>query len=210
MVVGGAILLAVTLLAGCRGEGNNGNAVAPAKTAGEASNTTSASPAQTMNAQATPTQAAASTTPATSAASADSLPVTDAVAFRDRLLELAKSARFDAQSNASANADAIRAAWRQQYPALKFVLFYSMPADAGSVSASDTFLISGTSGNFDQLYTFAVMDTKGKCAAGAALIPGDAAARKTSEAKVPTVFKPIDMSNAKTCSGRDAGDNYKP
>ena len=201
-------LLALTLLVGCRGDSNNGNAVAPARQTGGAQNTTP-SPAQT-----TPTQATESATPATSegnsSSSALSVPVTDAVAFRDQLLELAKRAGFNPQSRASANADAIRAAWRKQYPGLKFVLFYSMPADANTVSASDTFLISGASGNFDQLYSFAVVDTNGKCAAGAAVIPGDAANRKISEASAPTIFMPIDMSNAKSCSGRDAGDNYKP
>lgn len=204
------MLLALMLLAGCRGDSNNGNAAAPPRQTEGASNTSQTN-AQGQPAQAT--QAPPTTTsapPATSDGGADAVPVTEAAAFRDRLLELAKNASFNPQSSASSNADAIRAAWRKQYPGLKFVLFYSMPADASTVSASDTFLISGSAGNYDQLYSFAVVDTKGKCAAGAAVIPGDTANHKVSEAKAPTVFTPIDMSKAKSCSGRDAGDNYKP
>jgi hypothetical protein len=205
------MLLAITLLAGCRGDSNNGNATTT-RQGGGASNTSQTN-AQSQPAQGQPTQAPTTTTsapPATSEGGADAVPLTDAAAFRDRLLELAKNAAFNPQSSASSNADAIRAAWRKQYPGLKFVLFYSMPADASTVSASDTFLISGSAGNYDQLYSFAVTDTKGKCAAGAAVIPGDTANHKVSEAKAPTVFMPIDMSKAKSCSGRDAGDNYKP
>ncbi|MDX6695750.1 MAG: hypothetical protein QOF02_3353 [Blastocatellia bacterium] len=208
--VGLTSLLAVMLLAGCRGESNSNNAPASSKQIGGEQNT-AASPAQGSTAQATTKQEETrSETSTTSEGGALAAPVTDAVAMRDQLLELARGAVFNPQSSASTNADAIRAAWRKQYPGLKFVLFYSMPADANSVSASDTFLISGASGNYDQLYSFAVTDTKGKCAAGAAVIPGDTASHKVSEAKLPTMFVPIDMSSARSCSGRDAGDNYKP
>ena len=148
-------------------------------------------------------------TPVPTGGVVDSLPIADAAAFRDRLLEIAKSARPESQA-AWANAEAIRNAWQKQYPNLKFAVFYSMPADPNTVSASDAFLISGLSGNFDQLYAFAVADTNGKCAGGAAVIPGDNANRRVSEEKVPSVFKPVDMSNAKSCTGDAASENYKP
>lgn len=214
VIVGTMLLLLLGLLAGCRtdnGNGANSNPVATPKQAGGEANV-AASPAPSATAQATPTQATASVAPAPVAGMADALPVTDAVAFRDRLLELAGSVRFESQKDASNNGSAIREAWQRQYPQLKFTFFYSMKADPNTVSASDTFLTTGAavSGNYDRLYAFAVADTKGKCAGGAAVIPGDTPNRKVSDAVVPTVFKPIDMSNAKSCSGDAAGENYKP
>lgn len=197
------MLLAVVLLsAGCRGgDGNNANA-ASKQASGESNTTATPAPGATVQ----------TTTVTPAAGQADSVPVTDAVAFRDRLLELAKSVRFEPQKDAMANGIAIREAWKKQYPNLKFTFFYSMAADPNTVSASDTFLMTGAavSGNYDQLYAFAVADTKGKCAGGAAVIPGDSAAHKVSEAKAPTVFKSIDMTNAKTCTGDAAGENYRP
>ena len=199
------LLAAAFLNAGCGDNSNNNSA---AKPSGGVSNTT-ATPASTTSqatpAQATPVQA----TPAPGGNVADSLPIADAAAFRDRLLEIAKAARPESQA-AWANAEAIRNAWEKQYPNLKFAVFYSMPADPNTVSASDAFLISGVSENFDQLYAFAVADMKGNCAGGVAVIPGDTANRKISEEKAPTVFKPVDMSDAKTCSGDAASKNYKP
>lgn len=197
------LLVAALLNAGCGGDNAN-NANSPAKqSGGESSNT--ATPTQSTNAQATPTQA----TLAPPSGVDNSLPIADAAAFRDRLLELARSARPESDA-AWANAAAIRSAWEKQYPNLKFTVFYSMPANPNTVSASDAFLISGVSGNFDQLYAFAVADTKGKCAGGVAVIPGDNANRKISNEKAPTVFQPIDMSNAESCTGDAAGKNYKP
>jgi hypothetical protein len=199
------ISLAVVLaMAGCRND-NGDNANTTANRAGTEQSNTTPAPQQSKTAQATP----AATTGASVAAS---LPITDAVAFRDGLLELARTVKFDAQANSSANATAIRTAWERQYPGLKFSIFYSMAADANTVSSSDTFLISGseTAGRFDQLYAFAVADTKGKCAGGAAVIPGDEAKRKVSDEKAPTVFKPIDMSSARSCTGEAAGEIYRP
>jgi hypothetical protein len=198
------MLALALLLAGCRGDNSN-NANAPAKQTGAVTNA-AATPAQRETAQATPV----GTTPATPpvASEADYLPITDAAAFRDRLLEIAQAVKFDSQSSASSNSDAIRAAWLKQYPKLKFSIFYSMVADANAVSASDTFLISGAPGNFDQLYAFAVADTQGRCAGGAAVIPGDQLNHKVSNQSIPTAFKPIEMS--KSCTGKDAGENYKP
>jgi hypothetical protein len=208
------ILLAAALaLAGCRGDSSN-NANSTAQQAGGESNTTTTTTRQTTTqptpTQATPTQPTPAATSGTGAT--DSLPITDAAAFRDRLLALAQSVSFASQASVSSNATAIREAWQKQYPGLKFSIFYSMAADPNTVSSSDTFLISGseTAGRFDQLYAFAVADAKGKCAGGAAVIPGDDAKRKVSDAKVPTLFKPIDMSNAKSCTGETAGENYKP
>jgi hypothetical protein len=207
VIVGGIALAAVMTLAGCRNDNvNNTNATNRAD--GVASNTATA-PQQRETTQPKPAQA----TPVAPASGAvDSLPIADAAAFRDRLLELARSVKFDSQASASTNATAIRAAWERQYPSLKFSIFYSMPADASTVSSSDTFLISGAdeAGRFDQLYAFAVVDTKGKCAGGAAVIPGDDTKRKVSDEKAPTVFKPIDMSSAKSCTGEAASDNYRP
>jgi hypothetical protein len=204
----GIILLTITFgLAGCRDDSPNSNNANSAANQSSGESNTAARPTQTPTiAQATPTQA--TSTPA--AGATDSLPITDAAAFRDRLLELAKNASFDSQKKASDNAYAIREAWERQFPNLKFGVFYSMPADANTVSSSDYFLISGVSGNFDQLYAFAVADTSGKCAGGAAVIPGDNANSKVSDEKVPTVFKSIDMTGAKACTGEAAGENYKP
>lgn len=203
-----ALLVTVALLsAGCRSD--NSNPVnSTANRAGGESNANASKPAQGATAQATPSQATPTMTPG--AVAADTLPIADAAAFRDRLLELARGVKFDSGASASSNGDAIRAAWSKQYPNLKFGIFYSMAADASTVSSSDTFLISGVAGNFDQLYAFAVADTKGKCAGGAIVIPGDNANRKVSNEKIPTVFKSIDMSNAEACTGEAAGDNYKP
>lgn len=202
-------MLATALLsAGCSGHGGH-NANSPAQQPSGQSNT-NAMPSQGTPAQATPAQVApVQATPAPVGGAVDSLPITDADAFRDRLLEIARGARPESQA-AWANAEAIRNAWEKQYPNLKFSVFYSMPADPNTVSASDAFLISGVSENFDQLYAFAVADTKGKCAGGVAVIPGDNANRKISVEKAPTVFKPVDMSSAKTCSGDAASKNYKP
>jgi hypothetical protein len=210
------LLLAVALAnGGCRSEGNAGNANSATKQAGapeQQSNNVSV-PAGGEAARATPTDASPATTQTTTpAVVTDSLPVTDAVAFRDRLLELARSAAFAAEQSASNNGSAIREAWQKQYPGLKFTFFYSMPADPNTVSASDAFLTTGAavSGNYDRLYAFAVADTKGKCAGGAAVIPGDTPTRKVSDDTVPTVFKPIEMSNARACTGDAAGENYRP
>lgn len=151
----------------------------------------------------------AATTSTESASGASSLPVTDAAAFRDRLLELARSAKFDAQASTSyKNVAAIRQAWTAAYPGLKFTLFNDQPATPDTVSVGDAFLISRA--NYDQLLSFAVTDTKGRCAAGAAIIPGRNDEHKVSEEKVPTVFKAIDMPEGKKCSGDAAGENYKP
>jgi hypothetical protein len=204
-----ALLLTIALLsAGCRGDNINA-ANSTANRAGVESNANSMRPAQGTTAQATPAQATAATTPGAERA-IGTVPVADAAAFRDQLLALARGVKFDSQSSASSNADAIRAAWSRQYPDLKFSIFYSMAADASTVSSSDTFLISGAAGNFDQLYAFAVADAKGKCAGGAIVIPGDNTNRKVSNEKIPTVFKSIEMSNSKTCTGEAAGDQYKP
>lgn len=206
VAVGMILLAAAFLSTGCGGD-NNSNANSAARQGGGASNT-NVTPAQGTPAQVTPAQA--TPTPATPASvAADSLPIADAAAFRDRLLEIARTARPESQA-AWANAEAIRNAWEKQYPNLKFAVFYSMPADPNTVSASDAFLISGASGNFDQIYAFSVADTKGKCAGGVAVIPGDNANRKVSEEKAPSVFKPVDMSNAKSCTGSAASENYKP
>lgn len=208
-----ALLMMVALLSiGCRSDGNSNAVNSTANRVVVEFNANSATtPAQSNAAQALPAQATPTTTTTTPVSGAtDALPVTDAALFRDRLLELARGVKFDSQASASANGDAIRAAWSAQYPNLKFGIFYSMAADANTVSSSDTFLISGVTGNFDQLYSFAVADTKGKCAGGAIVIPGDNANRKVSTEKIPTVFKSIDMSNAKSCTGKAAGDNYKP
>lgn len=200
------------VLLGCRADNanssHNGAAAQPSsQSAGSSANNASAPTATGATAAASP--ATTQTAPSASGAS-DSLPITDAAAFRDRLLELAKGVTFDTGSSAASNADAIRGAWLRQYPKLKFSLFYSMTADPNTVSASDTFLISGAPGNFDQLYAFAVLDTHGKCAGGAAIIPGDNTGRRVSNEKIPTAFKPIEISNAHTCTGEAAGENYKP
>jgi hypothetical protein len=209
VAVGTILLAAATLMsAGCGGDNSN-NANSPARQQGGQSSIP-ATPTQNTTAQATPAQATpVQATPAPVGGGVDSLPIADAAAFRDRLLEIAKTARPESQA-AWADAEAIRNAWQKQYPNLKFAVFYSMPADPNTVSASDAFLISGVSGNFDQLYSFAVADTKGKCAGGVAVIPGDSANRRVSEEKAPTVFKPVDMPDAKSCTGDDAGKNYKP
>ncbi|HEY0386085.1 MAG TPA: hypothetical protein VGC64_08735 [Pyrinomonadaceae bacterium] len=205
--------LSLLLLAGCRGDNNNSSisnaSSPPVRQPGTESNTT-APPAQPgTRPQTPPTETQVN---ATAAASENTLalPVADAARFRDQLLELARSVPFDAQASASANADAVRAAWLKRYPNLKFSLFYSMAADPQTVSVSDTFLISGAPGNYDQLYAFSVSDTKGNCAGGALVIPGDNTNHKVSNQKLPTVFKSIDMSAAKSCTGEAVGDNYKP
>ncbi|HEX8000507.1 MAG TPA: hypothetical protein VF528_19145 [Pyrinomonadaceae bacterium] len=207
-IIVGMILLAVALgLAGCRSDSINSNNASSTTNQTSTETNTASRPAQTTTpAQTAPTQATA--TPA--AGATDSLPITDAAAFRDRLLELAKNASFNPQKQASDNAYAIRQAWEKQYPNLKFGIFYSVAATPDTVSSSDYFLIAGGEGGFDQIYAFAVADTNGKCAGGVAVIPGDKANNKTSESKVPTVFKPVDMTNAKSCTGEAANEKYKP
>ena len=181
------VLLAAFVIVGC----NKGAPVV--NQPGESKNATSSSEA----------------TESTKSGSSDSsLPVTDAVAFRDRLLELAKGAKFDAQASTSyKNVDAIKQAWQTAYPGLKFTLFKDQAAAPDTVSVGDAFLIARK--NYDQLLAFAVADTKGGCAAGVAAIPAKNE-YKVSEEKVPTVFKAIEMPGGKTCSGDVAGENYKP
>jgi hypothetical protein len=158
-------------------------------------------------------RASTSTPAATEAASSSNssssnLPVTDAVVFRDRLLELARNAKFDAQASTSyKNVEAIRQAWQNAYPGLKFTLFKDQAAAPDTVSVGDAFLIARK--NYDQLLAFAVTDTNGGCAAGVAVIPAKDE-YKVSEEKVPTVFKAIEMPSGKSCSGDAAGENYKP
>lgn len=215
-IIFAGILLTIGLaLAGCRddrsgGGSNANNANSTTNQLGAETNTAAQPTTTATTAQPTPSQATTTTTAPAAGGTTLSLPITDAAAFRDHLLELARNASFNPQKQASDNAYAIREAWEKQYPNLKFGVFYSVAADPNTVSSSDYFLISGAEGNFDQIYAFAVADTNGKCAGGTAVIPGDNANRKTSEAKVPTVFKPIDMTNAKSCTGEAANENYKP
>lgn len=158
------------------------------------------------NGNATPSATKTETTQ--SGTSGSNLPAADAVAFRDRLLELAKNAKFDPQASTSyKNVDAIKQAWQAAYPGLKFTLFKDQAATPDTVSTGDAFLIARK--NYDQLLAFAVTDTKGTCAAGAAIIPAQSE-YKVSEEKVPTQFKTIEMPAGKTCSGDVAGENYKP
>ena len=181
------VLLAAFVIAGC----NKGASVV--NQPGESKNATSSS---------------AATESTKSGSSDSSLPVTDAVAFRDRLLELARNAKFDAQASTSyKNVEAIRQAWQNAYPGLKFTLFKDQAAAPDTVSVGDAFLIARA--NYDQLLAFAVAETKGGCAAGVAAIPAKSE-YKVSEEKVPTVFKAIEMPGGKTCSGDVAGENYKP
>lgn len=181
------VLLAAFVITGC----NKGASLV--KQSGENSNATSS---------------ATTSESRSSGGSSASLPVADAVAFRDRLLELAKGAKFDAGASTSyKNVDAIRHAWQTAYPGLKFTLFYDQAATPDTVSVGDAFLIARA--NYDQLLAFAVTDTKGGCAAGAAIIPAQSE-YKVSEEKVPTQFKTIEMPTGKTCSGEVAGENYKP
>ncbi|HYJ46440.1 MAG TPA: hypothetical protein VEV81_07485 [Pyrinomonadaceae bacterium] len=154
------------------------------------------------------TSTPAATEPRAGGSANANLPVADATAFRDRLLELAKNAKFDAQASTSyKNVDAIKQAWQSAYPGLKYTLFKDQAAAPDTVSVGDAFLIARA--NYDQLLAFAVTDTKGNCAAGAAIIPAQSE-YKVSEEKVPTVFKTIEMPGGKTCSGDTAGENYKP
>ena len=182
-----ALLLAAFLIAGCNKGGSLVNQPSEKK------NATSSSTA----------------TESTKSGSSDSnLPVADAAAFRDRLLELAKNAKFDAGASTSyKNIEAIRRAWQSAYPGLKFTLFKDQAAAPDTISVGDAFLIARA--NYDQLLAFAVTDTKGTCAAGVAVIPAKSE-YKVSEEKVPTVFKTIEMPSGKTCSGDVAGENYKP
>ena len=201
---------AALLSAGCQSEHSaSNNANAPTRPPGASGTAATAPPTATTTQQASPAQATIATPNAPTEGAPAGLPIADAAAFRDRLLELAREARPASQAS-WANAEAIRNSWQKQYPNLKFTLFYSMAADPQTVSASDAFLISGVSGNFDQLYAFAVADTSGKCAGGAAVIPGDSARRKVSDEKTPTAFVPIEMSTARSCTGEAAGNNYKP
>src|ERR1043165_8094293 len=143
------LLLAAFVIAGCNKEASL------VKQSGENSNATSST---------------TKTEPTSGSSSSANLPVQDATAFRDRLLELAQNAKFDAQASASyKNVDAIRRAWQTAYPGLKFTLFKDQAATPDTVSVGDAFLIARK--NYDQLLAFAVTDTKGGCAAGAAIIP---------------------------------------
>ncbi len=187
------VLFAALALAGCnKGGGSSANQ------SSENRNTPTAS---------TP----AATQPASSSSGNAGLPVADAVAFRDHLLELARNAKFDAQATVSyKSAEAIRQAWQNAYPGLKYTLFYDQAATPDTVSVGDSFLIARTGGSYDQLLSFAVADTKGGCAAGVSVIPGRNDEHKVSEEKVPTVFKAIELPSGAKCSGDAAGENYKP
>ena len=207
------LFAAAPFMASCGGSSGGGaNSVANSTTGGKATNapagaTSSDAPAQTRQANAPPQAEAQPASGATGGANS-ALPVQDAAAFRDQLLDAARSAGFDARVTTAQNADALRRAWAQKFPGLKFAVFYTEAANPDTVSAGDTFLMSGVRGVLDQVLAFAVADARGRCAGGVAVIP--AAGGDVSKATAPTVFKPVEMAGAEDCSGSAASDRYKP
>lgn len=143
-----------------------------------------------------------------SASAAIGLPVTDASAFRDRLLEMAQAVKFDPKASASTNANKILTAWLTAYPNLDPVLFSSQEATPTRVSYDQTFLIVRQPGTWDQSLSVAVLDTRGTCAGGAIVIPGGATA--VSDETVPTIFMRVALRAGAQCSAGMVNETYKP
>jgi len=134
-------------------------------------------------------------------------PVTDAAATRDRLLQIAKQFRFTPD-----NKDfGLMYAWEQAFPNMKddgFGITEATP-DTFSLGGSYTFPHdSKESHGYDQVMGIAVMDQSGTCAGGAVVIPQAGDFTPAPDDALPTVFAPVDMSNAKQCTAEVANEIY--
>jgi hypothetical protein len=147
-------------------------------------------------------------TAAPSSSDAGGLPVTDAAAFRDRLLLMAQAIKFDPKASASINANKILTAWLDAFPTLEPVLFSSQEATPTRISYDQSFLIVRTPGTWDQSLSLAVKDTHGVCAGGAIVIPGKPTA--VSDETVPTGFMRVTLTAGAQCSAGTVNESYKP
>ncbi len=151
------------------------------------------------------TSAPASGAPASGGSSIP--PVTDATAVRDQLLQMAKKFHFTEQ-----NKDfGLVAAWQQAFPNMKAGPFDFSEAtpDTFSFGMSYTFPHdSKESHGYDQVMGIAVMDQSGTCAGGAVVIPQAGDFTPAGDNAMPSVFVPVDMSNAKKCTAEVANDTY--
>jgi hypothetical protein len=191
-------LLAVPLaLVACSSGGSTGS-----RGSSSASPSLSASPAAGQSAGAT---TASGSSPQ---GAGDGVPVTDAGAFRDRLLEMAQAIQFDANASASSNATKILTAWLTTYPTLQPVLFSSQEATPTRISYDQSFLIVRQPGSWDQSLSLAVADTQGNCTGGAIVIPGTPTA--VSDATVPTLFVRVALPAGAQCSAGTVNETYKP
>jgi hypothetical protein len=177
------------LLAGC----SNG-------TAGTTTPPTSA-PATSSGSTSAPGTTGSTTAPAGGAIP----PVTDASAVRDQLLQIAKGYHYTKVTKDTG----LVSAWQQAFPNMKVTLFYDQPATADTFSLAQSYTFpSGASDDhaYDSILGFAVMDQKGACAGGVVVIP-EKGPGEASDA-LPSVFAPVDMSNASKCSAEVAQDTY--
>ena len=85
--------------------------------------------------------------------------------------------------------------------------FSEATPDTFSLATSYTFPHNSNDAHgYDQVLGIAVMDQGGTCAGGAVVIP-QTSSGEVSDA-LPSVFVPVDMSNAKKCTAEDAKDTY--
>jgi hypothetical protein len=102
-------------------------------------------------------------------------------------------------------------AWQQAFPNMKTGPFDFSEAtpDTFSFGMSYTFPhASKDSHGYDQVMGIAVMDQNGTCAGGAVVIPQAGDFTPAPDNTLPSVFVPVDMSNAKKCSAEVANDTY--
>lgn len=129
------------------------------------------------------TLAADEPTTASTAEAADLEEITDAAAFRDSLLAIA---RADHDPDAPEDGWGIPDAWVAAVPGLQLVGF-QIEASPTSVSG---FAITGDKAGTSEGLPFAVMDSSGRCAGGVVL----------GEDGEPSEFVAVDLSDATTCN----------
>ena len=194
-------ILAVAALAVLSAACSKGTATTTPPTSAPTSGATSA---PTSGATSAPTSGSSGSTPA---GDTSIPPVTDAAAVRDQLLQMAKEYQFTPDNK---DFDLVYA-WQQAFPNMKTGPFDFSDAtpDTFSFGMSYTFPHdSKESHGYDQVMGIAVMDQGGTCAGGAVVIPQAGDFTPAADGALPTVFVPVDMSNAKKCTAEVAKDTY--
>ena len=180
MIIG--VLLCPVLLVGCGGGGGS---------------TSTATTSAVTTAGASTTSTIAATTSSTSTANNLTVPVVDATAFRDRLVQLGTGglSRFDTTFGAYQ----LEQVWKIGFPTLKY-------SGGGGAADPATVSIEGalvaTTGTDDTVITFAVQDTQGRCAGGAGVSPHGLT-------RTPQRFQAV-AGPFKSCTADAVADRYQP
>jgi hypothetical protein len=137
------------------------------------------------------------TTAGTSTANNLTVPLVDAAAFRDRLVQLGTQGlgRFDTTFGAYQ----LEQVWKVGFPTLKY--------SGGGVAADPTTVsiegaLVATTGTDDTVITFAVQDTQGRCAGGTGVSPHGAT-------RTPQRFEAV-AGPFNSCSADAVADRYQP